>query len=81
VMDFMAIDTKSTEKQIPKVELKISLSLNDLILALKSLDDEDREFFIENLLSALSPEYLKSIEDARKDYKEGRVLSHKEVFG
>jgi len=48
---------------------------------LKSLDDEDREFFIENLLSALSPEYLKSIEDARKDYKEGRVLSHKEVFG
>jgi len=77
----MAIDTKSTEKQIPKVELKISLSLNDLILALKSLDDEDREFFIENLLSALSSEYLKSIEDARKDYKEGRVLSHKEVFG
>jgi len=73
-------NAQSLEKQTSKVELKINLSLSDLISALKMLDEEDREFFIENLLAALSPEYLKSIEEARRDYKEGRVLSHEEVF-
>jgi hypothetical protein len=73
-------NAQSLEKQTSKVELKINLSLGDLISALKMLDEEDREFFIENLLAALSPEYLKSIEEARKDYKEGQILSHDEVF-
>jgi hypothetical protein len=73
-------NTQSIEKQIPKVEFKVNISLDDLISALKSMDEEDREFFVENLLASLSPEYLKSIEEARKDYKEGRVLSHEEVF-
>ena len=73
-------NAQSLEKQTPKVEFKVNLSLSDLISALKMLDEEDREFFVENLLAALSPEYLKSIEEARKDYKEGRVLSHEEVF-
>jgi hypothetical protein len=68
-------NTQSIEKQIPKVEFKVNISLDDLISALKSM-----EFFVENLLASLSPEYLKSIEEARKDYKEGRVLSHEEVF-
>ena len=76
----MVSNAQSLEKQTSKVELKINLSLSDLISALKMLDEEDREFFIENLLAALSPEYLKSIEEARRDYKEGRVLSHEEVF-
>jgi len=73
-------NAQSLEKQTSKVELKVNLSLGDLISALKMLDEEDREFFIENLLAALSPEYLKSIEEARRDYREGRVLSHEEVF-
>jgi hypothetical protein len=73
-------NAQSLEKQTSKVELKINLSLGDLISALKMLDEEDREFFIENLLASLSPEYLKSIEEARRDYREGRVLSHEEVF-
>lgn len=76
----MVSNAQSLEKQTSKVELKINLSLGDLISALKMLDEEDREFFIENLLAALSPEYLKSIEEARKDYKEGQILSHDEVF-
>lgn len=76
----MVSNAQSLEKQTPKVEFKVNLSLSDLISALKMLDEEDREFFIENLLAALSPEYLKSIEEARRDYKEGRVLSHEEVF-
>jgi hypothetical protein len=56
------------------------MNLNDLINALKNLNDEDREFVIENLLAALSPNFLKSIEEARRDYKEGRVVSFEEAF-
>ena len=76
----MVSNPQSIEKQAPIVELKINLSLNEFIMALKSLDEEEREFFLENLLAALSPEYVKSIEEARRDYKEGRTISHREVF-
>ncbi|MFH1723026.1 MAG: type II toxin-antitoxin system Phd/YefM family antitoxin [Elusimicrobiota bacterium] len=40
----------------------------------------DIEFF-EDLLAAASPEYLKSIREAREDYTRGRVFSHQDVFG
>jgi len=76
----MADEVQLLEKQIPKIEVKVGLSLGEIIAALKSLDEEDRELFIENLLAALSPEYLKSIEEARKDYREGRVIPHDEIF-
>jgi len=33
------------------------------------------------LLAATSPEYLKSIREARADYKAKRVRTHAEVFG
>jgi len=42
---------------------------------------KEREAFLEDLLAATSPEYLKSIREARADYKAGRVKSHAEVFG
>ena len=48
-------------KEPTKVEVKVGLSVKDLIAALQGLSDEDREFFIENLLAATSPEYLESI--------------------
>ncbi len=35
----------------------------------------------EDLLAAASPEYRKSIREARRDYREGRLLTHAEVFG
>jgi hypothetical protein len=76
----MTSSSQAIDKQSPKVEFKINLSLDELILALKSLNVEEREFFLENLLAALSPEYLKSIEEARQDYKQGRILTHEEVF-
>ena len=41
----------------------------------------EREAFLEDLLAATSPDYLKSIREARADYKAGRVKSHEEVFG
>lgn len=37
--------------------------------------------FFEDLLAGLSPAYIKSIQDAREDYKKGRVFTHQEVFG
>jgi prevent-host-death family protein len=37
--------------------------------------------FFEDLLALSSPSYLKSIKEAREDYKKGRLFSHKEVFG
>ena len=62
------------------VEPRVNLSLNEFIVAIKNLTEEDREFVLENLEAALSSEYVKSIEDARLDYQEGRILSHEEVF-
>ena len=40
----------------------------------------DLDFF-EDLLALHSPEYLKSIHQAREDYKHNRTLTHEEVFG
>lgn len=67
-------------KKPPEVEVKIGFSVRELITALQKLSDEDREFFIENLLAAISPEYLESIDEARRDYKEGRTVPYEELF-
>ena len=40
----------------------------------------DLDFF-EDLLALHSPDYLKSIRQAREDYKHDRMLTHQEVFG
>ncbi|MDD5731770.1 MAG: type II toxin-antitoxin system prevent-host-death family antitoxin [Patescibacteria group bacterium] len=45
------------------------------ISAIVSLD------LMEDLLSLSSGRYLKDIKEARKQYKEGAFLSHKQVFG
>ena len=67
-------------KNISKAEIKIGLSLEKLISAIKELSPEDREFFIENLLAAINPDYLQSIKEAREDYKAGHVTSHDKLF-
>ncbi len=55
------------------IEVKVGLAVEDLIAALKRMDREEREHLIENLLAASSPEYLESIEEARRDWRQGRV--------
>ena len=40
----------------------------------------DLDFF-EDLLALSSPEYLKSIKEAREQYKRGKYYTHEEVFG
>ena len=67
-------------KKSSEVEVKIGFSVADLVAALQQLSDEDREFFIENLLAATSPEYLESIDEARRDYKEGRTVPYEKLF-
>jgi PHD/YefM family antitoxin component YafN of YafNO toxin-antitoxin module len=37
--------------------------------------------FFEELLASLSPEYRKSIREARKNFEKGEVYSHEDVFG
>ena len=60
--------------------VKVSVSLEELVTALREMKDEDREWFLENLLAATSPDYLKSIREAREDFRQGRVLSAEELF-
>jgi hypothetical protein len=61
--------------------IKVSLSRQEIIGAVKAMKKRDRDDFLEELLATTSPEYLESIADARADYKAGRVKTHDEVFG
>lgn len=61
--------------------IKINLSRREIIGAVKAMKKRERESFLEELLAATSPEYLESIQDARTDYKAGRIKRHDEVFG
>lgn len=69
------------QKEKDRIEVQMGLSIKELISAINGLDEEEREFLIETLLAATSPDYLSSIEEARKDYRKGQVFSHEEVFG
>jgi hypothetical protein len=61
--------------------IKVNLSRQEIIGAVKSMNKRDRDDFLEELLATTSPDYLESIKDARADYKAGRVKTHDEVFG
>ena len=61
--------------------IRINLSRQKIIGAVKAMKKRERESFLEELLAAPSPEYLESIQEARADYKTGRVKTHEEVFG
>ncbi len=61
--------------------IKVEVKHQDIIAAVKKMKKAERDSFLENLLASTSPEYLRSIKEARADYKAGRVKSHEEVFG
>jgi len=63
------------------IELKVPISTDDIIGAVKKMKKKDREAFIEDLLALTSPDYLSSVKEARADYKAKRVKSHKDIFG
>ncbi|MEW6685177.1 MAG: hypothetical protein AB1393_03100 [Candidatus Edwardsbacteria bacterium] len=64
-----------------KNTLAVGISFEQVAEAIKSLGAKEREQFLEDLLAVTSPEFLASIEEARQDYRHGRVKSHQEVFG
>lgn len=61
--------------------LRMEVSPQEIINAVKRMRKLEREAFLEDLLASTSPEYLKSIKEARRQYKAGKVKTHKEVFG
>ena len=61
--------------------IKMEIKPEVIIAAIKKMTKKERDSFLEDLLAATSPEYLKSIKEARADYKAGRVKTHQEVFG
>ena len=61
--------------------VKITITHEEIIKAIKEMKKRERDAFLEDLLAATSPEYLEGVREARADYKAGRVKSHKEVFG
>jgi len=60
--------------------ISIQISPEQIINAVKNLDQAQQENLIEDLLAAISPQYLKSIREARADYQQGKVYSHEDVF-
>ena len=61
--------------------VQINLQPSEIIDAVKKMKKKDGEAFWEDLIAATSPEYLSSIKEARADYKAGRTMTHKEIFG
>jgi hypothetical protein len=61
--------------------IKVEITRDVIIDAIKKMSKKERDSFIEDLLASTSPDYLASIREAREDFKKGRVKSHAEVFG
>ena len=61
--------------------LRMEISPETIIKAVKNMKKAERRAFMEDLIAATSPEYLQSIREARRDFKAGRVKSHEDVFG
>jgi len=60
--------------------IQLDITRQQIIEAVKKLNDEERENLIEDLLAQASPDYLEIIREAREDTRQGRVLTHDEVF-
>ena len=67
-------------RNLAEIEVKVGIHFREIVAAIKELDEEDREFLIENLLATTSQEYLESIKEAREEYKRGEFISHEKLF-
>ena len=83
-MDFL--DGRETDSPLKNQEvdmlesIKVEIKPEVIIAALNKMPKKERDSFLEDLLASTSPEYLKSIKEARADYKSARVKTHQEVF-
>ena len=60
--------------------IKMEVKPQEIIAAVGKMRKKEQDEFLEDLLAATSPDYLKSIKEARADYKAGRIKEHDEVF-
>ena len=67
-------------KKSSEVEVKIGFSVTELVAALRELSDEDREFFIENLLAARRALLLPNDIAPLPDYRQGKTVPYEELF-
>ena len=61
--------------------IKMEIQPEVVISAIQKMAKKERDSFLEDLLAVTSPKYLKSIKEARAEYRAGRVRGHKQVFG
>jgi len=61
--------------------IDVAVSKEDIINSVKSMADDERKSFIIDLLAAVAPEYLGSIEAADEDFVAGRIAAHVKSFG
>lgn len=62
-------------KQVAKKDYLLVAKKGKITSALVDID------LFEDLLALANKKYLASIKKARKDYKEGNILTHDQVFG
>jgi len=62
-------------------KIKMEIQPEVIISAVQKMAKKERDSFLEDLLAVTSPDYLKSIKEARAEYRAGRVRGHEEVFG
>jgi len=56
------------------------LTVDELKTLISDTVRDSMQDLVEDMLALSSEEYLDSIEEARKDYKEGRVKSFEDIF-
>jgi len=56
------------------------LSVEELKVIIKKSVEKTIEDYIEDIIALSSPNYIKSIEEARKDYKEGKFKDLEEFL-
>lgn len=79
----LPIDDIELENKLGGIKLKTKVSdltVDELKLLINESIQESFNEVMEDIIAALSPEYLNSIEAARKDFREGRIKTFEEVF-
>ena len=61
--------------------VKVEVRPEEIIDAVRKMKRGQREAFLEDLLASTAPDYLKSIREARAQFKARKVKTHSEVFG
>jgi len=57
------------------------LTVEELKTIISDTVKDSMQDIVEDMLALSSEEYLRSIEEARNDYKEGRIKSFEDIFG